>query len=121
MRTHTISIPRVPCSQNSDQWKGRWTRYHYKATWKLEAWVLLKEQLIMPMNAVRLSAVVYFPDRRRRDLDNYHASIFKAVQDALVAAGVIPDDDMRFIPEIPGLRFDHDKDNPRTVITLEEL
>ena len=68
-----------------------------------------------------MSAIVYWSDRRRRDLDNHFAPIFKAVQDALMDAGVIPADDPRYIPELPGLRFDFDKLYPRTEITISEV
>lgn len=118
---HVIAIPRIPISQNSSEWRNDWRRRDYKGKWKMEAWVLLKSQRVMPMERIHLSAVVYFPDHRHRDLDNYHAPIFKAVQDALTDAGVIPADDTRYIPELPGLRFDYDKVNPRTEITITEL
>jgi Holliday junction resolvase RusA-like endonuclease len=118
---YTITIPRIPISQNSSEWRSRWTRIKYKALWHRECWVLLKEAQVKPMEQVRLSAVVYFPDKRKRDLDNYHAPIFKAACDALVYAGVIPDDDTRYIPELPGLRFGYDKGNPRTEIVIERV
>jgi len=121
MRTYTLILPRVPISQNSDEWRHRYTQLNYRATWQREIWVLCKEQRIPPLEGVRLSAIVYWSDRRRRDLDNHFAPIFKAVQDALMDAGVIPADDPRYIPELPGLRFDFDKLYPRTEITISEV
>lgn len=118
---HKITIMTKPISQNSDSWRSLWLRREYKKHLQLEAWVLIKEAKVKSMERVHLSAVAYFPDHRHRDLDNYHAPIFKAVQDALVDAGVIPADDTRHIPELPGLRFDYDKANPRTEITITEL
>jgi hypothetical protein len=47
--------------------------------------------------------------------------LYKPTQDALIAAGIIPGDDTRYIPELPGLRFDFDKDNPRTEVTITQL
>jgi crossover junction endodeoxyribonuclease RusA len=80
-----------------------------------------KEQKIPALPQVKLYATVYFPDQRRRDLDNYFPGVFKPALDGLVAAGVIPDDDTRYVPELPGLRFDFDHDNPRTEITITAL
>lgn len=120
-REYTLIIPRVPISQNSDEWRERWARRRYKAEWQRDAFNLCKVHKIPPLHQVRLYAVVYWGDRRRRDLDNHHPTIFKAVQDGLEAAGVILADDTRYIPELPGLRFGYDKERPRTEITVTEL
>lgn len=117
MKSFTLIIPRVPVSQNSKEWRSHWPRARYKAEWERDAWALCKEQRIPIHQQVKLSAVIYFPDKRRRDLDNYHC-LFKGVQDGIVDAGVIPADDVRYIPETPTLRFDCDKANPRTEVIL---
>ena len=116
-----ITLPYVPISQNSDEWRSRWPRLKYKEGWEDDTCVLCKAQKIPHMKQVRLYATVYFPDRKRRDLDNYHAPIFKGFQDGLEAAGVITKDDTRYIPELPGLTFKYDKDNPRTEITIHDI
>ena len=119
--TWKLVIPRIPISQNTNEWKHRYARMRYLAEWEHDAWVLCKEQKIPKMEQVRLYATVYFPDRRWRDLDNYHAPIFKGVQDALEAACVIPKDNTRHIPELPGLCFGYDKKNPRTEIIVTKI
>lgn len=55
----------------------------------------------------------YFPDRRRRDADNYQ----KLALDSLVANGLLYDDSMDWC-EVRVRGF-VDKENPRTEITLE--
>lgn len=119
--SYIIAILRIPISQNSSEWRNDWRRRDYKGKWKMEAWVLLKSQQVMPMERVRLSAVVYFPDKRKRDFDNYIPTVWKPVQDAIVDAGIIPDDNTKYIPESPTIRFAYDRDFPRTEITITEI
>jgi Holliday junction resolvase RusA-like endonuclease len=57
---------------------------------------------------------VYVPTRRRGDLDNY----LKCLQDSLVLAGVIEDDNL--IVELRGIKV-YDKGNARTEIALTEV
>lgn len=74
---------------------------------------------------IALSDWKYFPhelvveiwnkDKRRHDLDNQLSSI----QDALVLAGVIPDDDPRYIPAVTVRYMGVDKESPRVIIKLK--
>lgn len=57
--------------------------------------------------------VHYFPDKRRRDADNYAG---KFLLDGLTKAGVIVDDDLKHITTIIIGRYD--KNDPRTEITV---
>lgn len=120
MRSFTIVIPDTPISQNSDTWKGRWTRRKYKRDLEEVVFWLCKEQRIPALGKVRLSAVVYWGDKRKRDFDNFF-TLWKVAQDGLVNAGVIADDDQAHIPESPTLRFEHDPEFPRTEITIAEV
>lgn len=58
----------------------------------------------------------YFRTRHRRDPDNYSG---KFLLDGLVEAGVIEDDSFNHVD----LRIEggYDKDNPRTILIIEEL
>jgi len=114
----SIVLPYTPISQNDKEWRSRWPRSKYKAAVERDVWALCKAQKIPYLEQVYLIATIYFPDHKRRDLDNYHAPLFKSFQDGLEAAGVISKDDTRYIPELPRLRFDFDKENPRTEITI---
>lgn len=121
MRTYTIAIPRVPVSQNDEVWRERWQQWRYKQTWKEEVYYACKAQRIPALEQVALSITVYFPDKRHRDLDNYHPTTAKAIQDGLTFAGVIPTDDERYIPQLPTLAFRHDREHPRTEVTITEV
>ena len=57
----------------------------------------LKTPLSVP---VTLSLEVHYADRRRRDLKN----IVGTIEDALVAAGVIEDDAIRYLPAYADIR-----------------
>ena len=46
---------------------------------------------------IDLRAVLTFPTNRRRDPSNYGATLWKFVLDALVEAGVIPDDTQEYV------------------------
>ena len=80
-------------------------RLHYrersKRTEKLrsEAYKAAKEQPFLPFTRVRIRCIFRAPDKRRRDVANLYPS-FKACIDGLVDAGVLPDDNDRYITEL---------------------
>lgn len=63
---------------------------------------------------VNIQCHFYMPTRRRTDLTN----LLEAVDDLLVAAGVIADDNYTIVAGHDGSRCYVDKDNPRTEITI---
>ncbi|CAN7359350.1 RusA family crossover junction endodeoxyribonuclease [Paenibacillus sp. LjRoot56] len=54
---------------------------------------------IQPVKRVSITLEFYFPDKRRRDLDNY-AFAFKFIGDALVKLGILPDDSTEEVVEL---------------------
>lgn len=60
---------------------------------------------------------IWNKDRRRRDLDNQATAIL----DALVLAGIIPDDSVDFVPRLKVEYKGIDKENPRAVIKIKEI
>lgn len=60
----------------------------------------------------------YFPNNRRRDLDNYSATV-KFIIDGLVNSGVIKDDDFKFVQSIV-LAYGG-KDSESVQVTIEEV
>ena len=114
---YSISIPRVPPSQNSQAWTERWHRYHLKAEWERDIYYLCKEAKIPPLGRISVSATIYLPDKRKRDLDNFESPLKKMVQDGLQCAQVIPDDTPEYITWT-GVEFDLDRRHPRTVIRV---
>lgn len=64
-----------------------------------------------------VTALFYTKTRRRVDLTN----LLEAVDDLLVKYGVLADDDSRIIVSHDGSRVYHDKENPRTEVTIRFL
>ena len=112
----TIIIPDVPPSQNSHTWTQHWTRYRAKLEWQKMVFALCREAKIPPCEHVRVAAMVYFPVKRKRDLDNFEAPLKKMTQDALVLSGVIPDDTPEFI-SWRSVEFAY-AGKPRTEVTI---
>lgn len=63
---------------------------------------------------INLCAVFYMPTRRRVDLTN----LLEAIDDALVKAGILADDNCTIIVSHDGSRVKYDKANPRIEITI---
>jgi Holliday junction resolvase RusA-like endonuclease len=83
----------------------------------LEAMLLTKTR---PFDRARLSLKFIVADRRRRDVANYFGA-FKAGIDALVDAGIIPDDDYRHL-SIGSVTMEANLGAPPVVlVTLEEI
>lgn len=66
---------------------------------------------------IELRCVFYRESRRVVDL----ANLLEAVQDILVSAGVIADDNRDIVASTDGSRVLYDKANPRTDITITDL
>lgn len=63
---------------------------------------------------VTVQALFYMPTRRRVDLTN----LLEALDDTLVRAGLLADDNCRIIASHDGSRVMYDKEHPRTEVTL---
>ena len=64
-----------------------------------------------------VKAEFYMPTRRRCDLVN----LLEALDDVLVKAGFLEDDDFHHIGGHDGSRVLYDKQNPRTVVTVTTM
>lgn len=65
---------------------------------------------------VKVSYTLFFKDRQRRDYSNYSQ---KMIDDSLVRAGIIDDDNSEVIVE-ESVRIRYDKGNPRTEVEIFE-
>ena len=65
---------------------------------------------------VNVEAHYYVPDRRKRDLCNFH----EALCDLLVAAETVVDDSVAIIVSMDRSRIHYDKDNPRIEVIITE-
>lgn len=63
---------------------------------------------------VNVKAVFYMPTARRCDLVN----LLEALDDVLVKAGILPDDNYKVIAGHDGSRVEVDRNEPRTEVTI---
>lgn len=102
---------------------GRGSKNYQAFTYQEEkqkwAWLVqaaIKKKLSKPIEKAVVNITYYFPDKRRRDPDNYSG---KFVLDGLTKAGIIKDDSFSNIDLI--LKGKVDRDNPRTEIEIKEV
>jgi Holliday junction resolvase RusA-like endonuclease len=109
----------IPPTQNELRRMHYQTIAKEKKSWERIIWAIVKEQKIQPVNTVLVTYEFWFKDRRRRDADNYAASA-KMLQDGLVKAGILPDDNFEYVKE---LRIKHGgvSDKPYILIHLDEI
>ncbi len=117
--TLTVDIPRPPMTSNQQ----RRADYRTVARKKKEAaepvaW-LVKQQQIPLLDRVDVTVTWFAPDARRRDSDSL-GPYMKAVCDALVGAGVLRDDDSRYVRQT-AMRVEIDRTRPRIEIELKEV
>jgi len=114
-RKVVIVVPGVPPSLN--EWM-RWhpyARYQRSQEWKQKvAWVCAAGQVKSFVRPVTITLTYFFPDRRRRDFDNYSG---KFILDGL-RPQVIPDDCSEVVKELV-IRFAHDPKDPRVEVIIE--
>lgn len=85
----------------------------YKQYEKNALWFIPKGQTIdKPVN---VKCLFYMATRRKCDLTN----LLEAIDDILVKAGVLADDNYTIIQSHDGSRVFYDKENPRTEIYIE--
>lgn len=112
-----FTIPFIPPSDNA--FKGRQNHWEYrnlKKEWLELVMALCRPRPKKPIEKATVTLTYYFKDRRRRDPDNYSG---KFILDGLVQGGIIKDDSFSNINLV--LRGNHDPENPRTEITVQEV
>ena len=116
MADYKYVIPKIPPSNN--KFIGRNARFDYnkqKKEWQRMIFLLCRPAPENPIDKAIVHITYYFPDKRRRDPDNYSG---KFILDGLVRAGILTDDDFSHITL--RLSGEYDKTNPRTEISIEE-
>ena len=117
-----LIIPAIPPSNNQYQGKGGMGKnFLYQEDKKRWAWLMKAaylegKKLSEPYEKSLVHIKYFFPDRRRRDPDNYSG---KMLLDPLTEMGIIKDDSFSCIQlKIEG---GYDKENPRTEIRITRL
>ena len=115
----TIKVNNIPPTQNELR------RMHYrqitaeKKEWERIVGIIVKEQKIQPVDRVNITYEFHFKDKKRRDPDNYAASA-KMLQDGLVKAGVLVDDNFDYVQELR-ITKGETSNHPYILIKLEEV
>jgi len=116
-----LIIPEIPPSNN--KFMGRGSKNYQAFTYQEEkqkwAWLVqaaIKKKLVKPIEKAVVNITYYFPDKRRRDPDNYSG---KFILDGLTKAGIIKDDSFDNIELVLAGRVD--RENPRTEIIVKEV
>lgn len=113
-----IVLEGVPPSVNRFNGRGNlWAYRAAKQEWTRAVALLCAANQDRPQKPLKRALVridYYFPDRRRRDEDNYSGKLFL---DGLVQGGVIADDSFWVISK--AIHAHVDRERPRTEITVE--
>ena len=118
MKTYTLTYDDTVPSMNRMSRNSHWVYTKAKKRWThIFLLDLLWQRPAALDGKVTATAELTFPTRHRRDLDNYWLT-GKALGDALVAGGYIPDDTPEFY-EFKGLTFNPERGRNRTVVRLE--
>ena len=114
-----ITIPSTPPSINTYMHKHWKVKDNIKQEWVKDIFYQLKQTgHLKNCRHVHVSAVITFKDNRIRDASNYASTLHKFLDDALVTAGMIPDDTAQYIShDEPVLRVG---DKACTVIEIKE-
>ena len=114
--TYNYTIPSIPPSNNKFIGRNaRWSYQKEKTEWAKKIKFLCRPVPKEPLKKATVEIKYYFPDRKRRDPDNYSG---KFLLDGLVRAKIIYDDCFDCIKLT--ICAGYDKQYPRTEITITE-
>ena len=88
----------------------------------LKTAAVAKMQHIGPLNRVRCTLIWHVTDKRRRDVDNIVPTL-KVLCDAVVVAGIVPDDTPEFMDQVmPSIQLIDKEYGPASFsFTIEEI
>jgi Holliday junction resolvase RusA-like endonuclease len=87
----------------------------YKAYEEQALWFIPRLRQAKPINTpVNVKCLFYMPTRRKVDLTN----LLEAIDDIMVKAGLLADDNYTIIESHDGSRVFYDKDRPRTEVYI---
>ena len=112
-------IPLVPPSNNKYIGKrNNWEYQKVKKEWAGYVDIFCRPKPTEPFERARVTLLYHFPDKRKRDPDNYSG---KMILDGLVQAGIIIDDSFDVIDLLIKAAPKPDRKNPRVEIFIEEV
>lgn len=114
---YKYTVLELPPSNNRFIGRTNFREYQrVKRHWEDMIFLFCRPAPEKPLENVTVKLTYFFPDRKRRDPDNYSG---KMLLDGLTKAGIIADDCFSNITlELCG---EYDKANPRTEIEIERI
>lgn len=115
---YIYTVPGIPESLN--KFAGRHNAWEYrekKQLWKQVVTLCCLPKPREPIERSEVTIEYFFPDRKRRDPDNYSG---KMILDGLTAAGIIKDDDFDHI-NLTIKKGGVDRKFPRVEIRIEAI
>lgn len=98
IRVYTLTLPFLPPSKNVyDTWLPTWQSGVKRKWMRVMSDLLEMHQVPHGAMKVGMHASLVFASRARRDTQNYSNCLWNFVPDALVKAGVIPDDTPEYV------------------------
>ena len=120
-RQETLHFPFLIPSLNPLLTWGYWKRSREHGSFQRQAGLILKSSHIQPFSCpVKILIDLCFKKKRIRDADNY-AGGAKWLIDAIVKAGILPDDNTSVIPDVPDIKIICGEPVNQTVLRIEEL
>ncbi len=111
-----ISFDKVIPSRNELEYCVKMKKFRIKDWWQWQTEFRLEGRK-EKFDELVVIFKVYFSFKRKRDIDNYMASMaVKGIIDGIVSSGLIPDDDAEHLNYSMDLLID--KGNPRTEVLL---
>lgn len=119
MEIYRLCIGEIPPSNNKYMGNSHsfqsYRREKEKWHWLIKA--AIKDKPEKPLKKAKVAITYFFPDKRRRDPDNYSG---KFILDPLVREGILKDDSFEVIT-LQMKKGGVDKENPRTEIEVREI
>ena len=120
-RSETIFFPFLIPSLNQTLSWGHWKRNCEHGIFQRQAGLILKSAHIQPfLCPVKILIDLCFKKKRTRDADNY-AGGAKWLIDAIVKAGILPDDNTSIIPEVPDIKIICGEKENRMVVQIIQI
>lgn len=118
-RSWTVTIPAPTVWLNANRGLHWTQRAVAVKVWRDAAHVYAKQAKLPRLDRIHIGAVLFFPDRRKRDAHNYYPTL-KACVDGLVDYGLIVDDSTEYL-DGPDIRMGDPKPGRnRVVLTIRE-
>jgi Holliday junction resolvase RusA-like endonuclease len=114
-----LRIEGIPPTQNEFRRMHHFEIAKRKKEWEAAVMIEVKRQSIEKVDKVILVYMFHFADNRRRDADNY-ATACKFINDGLVKAGILPDDNFNCVPALTIMRGEK-VDKPYISIVMEDI